>query len=252
MLIKIRMDEYLKLLGLTEPERKVYLACIKLGSAKASIIAEHAKIERQASYYVLRLLIKKGMITKSIKSGITYYSCINPRLLLDNIEEEKRIKEEALKNLAKEYENLQGTALPKPKVEIYEGIEGFKTAAREAIAGNDKEVYSIISEKIVNFRPIFLEPYVKKRSELGIKVKVITERTPELIKRKKESKKELREMRFLDTLIKGKDYEMAITQDKVIFLRVTDKEQIGIKVQDPAFAELQRNIFQLLWNLSER
>ena len=59
-------------------------------------------------------------------------------------------------------------------------------------------------------------------------------------------------MRFLDSIIKGKDYELAITQDKVIFLHVTDKEQIGIKIEDPSFAELLGNIFKLLWKQAKR
>ncbi len=246
------MEDYLSKLGLTEQERKVYIACLKLDSAKASDIAEHSLIERQASYYVLRQLIKKGMITKSTKSGVTYYSCINPLLLLDNVEEEKRIKEDAIKNLAKEYKNLKGVAIPKPKVEIYEGIEGFKTAAREMINLNDKEAYSYISEKVINFRPIFLEPYIKQRIEKGIKAKIITENTKSLQERKKNNKKEFREMKFMDELMKGKDYELAISKEKVIFLRVTDKEQIGIKIEDPSFAELQANIFNLLWKLAKK
>lgn len=241
------MEEYLAKLGLSETERKVYRACLKLDSAKASVIAEHASIERQASYYTLRQLVRKGLITETTKSGVTYYCCVNPSLLIDSLEEERKIKEEALKELAKKYQETKGTALPKPKAELYEGLEGFKTAAREAIAGNDKEVYSIISERIINFRPIFLEPYVKKRVKKGMRVKVISEDTPAMHESKKHDKKSLREIRFLDTIIKGKDYEMAITKDKVIFLRVTDKEQIGIKIEDPAFAELQANMFRLLW-----
>jgi sugar-specific transcriptional regulator TrmB len=246
------METYLQTLGLSESERKVYLACLKLDSAKASVIAEHAGIERQASYYTLRLLVKRGFITETIKSGVTYYCCVDPFLLIDNLEEELRVKEEALKELTKKYHELKGIALPRPKVELYEGLEGFKTAAREAMAGNDKEVYSIISEHIINFRPIFLEPYVKKRVEKGMYVKVISEDTLSLRENKKRDKKFLREIRFLDTIIKGKDYEMAITKDKVIFLRVTDKEQIGIKIEDQAFAELQKNIFKLLWQQAKR
>lgn len=246
------MEEYLKELGLKEPERRIYTACLKLDSAKASTIAEHAGIERQASYYILRLLIKRGLVTESIKSGVTYYSPIHPRILLEKVEEEKQFKEKAVRNLMREYDSLKGAALPRPKVEVYQGLQGFKTAAKEVILGKDKEAYSIISEKVINFKPLDIESYVTKRIARGVKAKVITEDNAAMREHKKRDKKLLREIRFLDSIIKGKDYEMAVTHDKVFFLRVTDKEQIGIKIEDPSFAELQANIFRLLWQQAKR
>lgn len=246
------MEEALKTLGLTAQERNIYQACLKLESAKASTIAEHASIERQASYYILRLLLKKGLITESTKSGVAYYAPVHPKLILERIEDERKMKENAVKHLITEYENLKGTALLRPKVEMYEGLEGFKTAAREMISGEDKLAYSIISEKVINFKPLDIESYVTKRVARGIKAHVLTEETPSTKEHKKGDKKILREIRFLDSIIKGKDYELGIAQDKVIFLKVTDKEQIGIKIEDPSFAELQRNIFKLLWNQAKR
>lgn len=245
------MDEQLKKLGLTESERRVYGSCLKLDSAKASVIAEYSNIERQATYYILRKLMKKGLVSETFKSGVAYYSCIDPLLLLDNFEEERKIKENAVREISKEYKKLKNINLPKPNVEVFQGIEGFKSAAREIILGEDVEVYSIISEKIIKFRPIFLEPYVKKRVEKGIRVKVISEDSELLREYEKENKRVKREMRFMDSIIKGKDYEMAISKDKVIFLKANEKDQMGIKIHDPSFAELQRNIFKILWNNSK-
>jgi len=246
------MENELIKLGLNDSERKVYLSCLKQGLSKASEISEDCGIDRQAVYYTLKLLMQKGMITESIKSGIKYYSCIDPLLLIPNIKEEQRIKENSLNELAKKYKELNGISIKKPKVEIYSGLDGFKTAAREMLNVSDKEVYSYISEKIINFRPIFLEPYVKQRAEKKLNVKVISEKTPLLLEKSKENKKELREIKYIDSIIKGKDYEMAISKEKVIFLRATDKDQYGIKIEDEKFAEFQMNIFKLLWELAKK
>ena len=75
-----------------------------------------------------------------------------------------------------------------------------------------------------------------------------SEETIFLKEEKKGGKKKLREIKFLNEIMKGKDYGLAIAKDKVIFVRVTEKEQIGIKIEDESFAELQKNIFNLLWN----
>lgn len=245
------MENNLKSLGLSEKEVMVYLACLKLGSAKASEIASHIKIERQASYYILKLLMKKGFISETIKSGVQYYEVSNPKVLLERIEDEKKVKENAIKGLIEEQKKLKNVALPKVKVSWYEGVEGFKTIVREMLEVEDKELYSYNPEKVIKFIPLFLESYALKRKEKKIKTKIISEETPFLKEERKKEKEKLREIRFLDEIMKEKDYGLAIAKDKVIFVRVTEKDQIGIKIEDESFAELQKNIFNFLWQKSK-
>lgn len=246
------MEGNLKSLGLSEKEIKIYLACLKLGSSKASEIASYAKIERQASYYILNLLMRKGFISETIKSGVQYYEVSNPKTLLQRIEEEKKDKEEAIKELIEEQKKFKNIAIPKAKVSWYEGVEGFKTIVREMLEVKDKELYSYNSEKVIKFIPLFLESYALKRREKKIKTKIISEKTDFLVGEKKKEKEKLREIKFIDEIIKGKDYGLAIAKDKVIFVKVTEKEQIGIKIEDKYFAELQKNIFNQLWKIARK
>lgn len=242
----------LEKMGLSHQEAKIYLSCLKLENAKASKIASHANIERQAVYYTLKILIRKGFVSETIKSGIQYYSVVDPSALFGKIEEEKTIKEEALHIIEKEYQNLKGVAIPHPKIEKYEGIEGFKTIVREMIQEPNQQLYSYVPQKVAEFQPFFAESYAKKRKERKIKLKTIMENTPELRQKAKDDKKTAKETRFLDKIMKGKDYGLAISKNKVIFIRLTEKEQIGIKIEDPHFAELQTNIFKILWEQAEK
>src|SRR3989344_1525008 len=195
------MEESLKSLGLSEKEIKIYLACLKLGSSKASEIASYAKIERQASYYILKLLMKKGFISETIKSGVQYYEVANPKTLLEKIEEEKELKKNAINNIIEEQKKLKNIAIPKAKVSWYEGVEGFKTIIREMLGVEDKEIYSYNSEKVIKFVPLFLESYALKRKERKIKTKIISESTPFLKEEKRKEKEKLREIRFRDEIM---------------------------------------------------
>jgi len=51
--------------------------------------------------------------------------------------------------------------------------------------------------------------------------------------------------------MKNKDYSLYIANDKVIFVRANEKEQIGIKIVDPTFAELQKSLFENLWKIAK-
>jgi sugar-specific transcriptional regulator TrmB len=242
------MEEILKILGLTTQESKVYIACLKLGNAKVSEIAIKAGIERKAGYYTLELLMNRGMITETIKSGVKYYSPTDPKLLLSKVEEEKQIKQEAIKELLEKTKEFENIALKRPEVEQYEGAEGFKTILRELTTKTNTTIKGLVSDKITSFIPIFAMQFRRLRKENKVFLKAIAEKTPLMQEHKKKDKAELRELKFNDKFMKRKDYSLYITEDKVIFVRANEKEQIGIKIADPSFAELQNNLFDSLWD----
>ena len=241
------MEDTLKTLGLTDQEAKIYLACLKLGSSKASQIALHAGIERKASYYTLERLLNKGMITETIKSGVKYYSITPPQLLFHKVEEEKKTKEEAIRELIEKTKELEKIAIPKPIVEQYEGIQGYKTILRELTTKPKSTLYGYISERVGVFMPIFAMQFRRLRKENKIFLSAFIEKTPTTESLKADDKKEYRELKFAKNILEGKDYALYITEDKVIFVRTNEKDQIGIKIQDPSFAELQRTLFNKLW-----
>jgi sugar-specific transcriptional regulator TrmB len=244
------MEKILQILGLTPQESKVYISCLKLGSAKASEIALKAGIERKASYYTLELLMNRGMITETIKSGVKYYSPIDPKLLLSKIEDERQVKENAIKELLFKVREFENIALKRPEVEQYEGMEGFKTILRELTLNSNAVIKGFVTDKVASFLPVFSMQFRRIRKENKLFLKAITEKTPYMEERKKNDKSELRELRFNESM-NGKDYSLYITQGKVIFVRANEKEQIGVKIDDPSFAELLGNLFDNLWNTSK-
>src|SRR5437016_12657639 len=115
--------ESLTILGLSDKETKVYLAALELGESLHKALADKAGIKRPTLYYeVLPQLLDKGLVTEAIKGKRKYIVAqdIEPYLALKKSQLEKA--ERAVPQLRA----LLASASIKPKLLLYEGIEGVK------------------------------------------------------------------------------------------------------------------------------
>ena len=229
--------------GLSGNEIKVYLSGLKVGLASVSSHAEEASLPRTTTYDLLKSLKEKGLASYVIKSGVKCFSVVDPKELLVKLQE----KEKKLKDILPELENLQKITLKTPKVEFYQGVEGFKTVANDLISKPNTNLYCFVSEKTLQFMPIFHMQFRRKRKERKITVKVITERTPLTIKMKKDDKKELRETRFSPKVMKDSLTSFFIYDNKIIYIIAVEKEQFGIIIENNEIANFQKKIFEHMW-----
>ena len=109
-------------LGFSEKEADVYLACLQLGEALITDIADAAKIKRPTTYNIIEALIKKGAIQKNETSTRTYYLAQPPNQLLKTFERTKNEFEKSIPELNAIY-NLQKGA---PQIKYYEGVRAIK------------------------------------------------------------------------------------------------------------------------------
>ncbi len=245
------MEQALQRIGLTKQEAKVYLNTLKLGVAKASNIAQKSQVKREASYYILKSLQEKGFISEVIKSGVKYYSAIPPKRILGIIEEEKQKKKESIKDLIPQLEALQKIAITQPKIEVYEGEQGFKTAISKVTEKPNQLIYAYVPKKLLDVLPYFNVQFRLKRKEKNILLHVISENKKEIQELKKNDKAELRIMRFNDTIMKDRESAMYILPDALLIMKGNAKEQIGIYIKEPETAKIQKSIFEEIWKLSK-
>ena len=244
------LESALESIGLSRQEAIVYLSALKLGVAKASQIAQKAGITREAVYYILKLLQKKGFVSEAIKSGVKYYSAVSPKRILEIIEEEKQQKTETIQEVLHEFESLQKVALTRPQIEVYEGPEGFKTIVAKLVEKENQEICSYVPEKTLHFLPTFHLQFRRRRRERNVRMRVITEKTSLMEEIKKKDKEELRETRFNDKIIKKIEAAYFILPDAIVMIRATEKEQIGVYIKEENTAKLQKNIFEQVWKAS--
>src|SRR3989338_11107775 len=114
--------EILKELGLSEGEAKVYLALLRLGESQVNKVKTETKIHRTTIYDFLDKLIKKGLASYVVKNNVKFFSASHPSSLDSLLKEKKEKLEETLPELVK----LCSLEKKQLKVEVYEGVEGFK------------------------------------------------------------------------------------------------------------------------------
>ncbi|MEK6960572.1 MAG: helix-turn-helix domain-containing protein [Nanoarchaeota archaeon] len=121
------MDIY-EALGLTEGEKKVYKALLKLRSSTTGPIFKQASISQSKVYEVLDRLKKKGLAASIIKQGRTYWHPANPSIYMERLSQdllslnERRLAlEQGLPKLLKE------ETYPSDEAQVLIGYNGFRS-----------------------------------------------------------------------------------------------------------------------------
>lgn len=234
--------------GLSENEIKVYLATLEIGVSTTSDIANKSVLARTTTYSILKSLKDKGFISYVITSGVKYFNATPPKEILEKLKD----REKRLRDLVPQLEDLQKTQIRRPKVEFYEGVEGFKTVANNMLQEPVKEYYALIAKNNLNFLPHFHIQYRRKRKEKNIHVKMITEKSDITEDMKRNDKKELRETRFLNNVMKDSYTSFFVYGDKIAYIMATEREQIGVIVENKGIADFQKKVFEFLWKIAKK
>lgn len=235
----------LKEFGLTDKEAIVYLSLLPLGSINLQEIAKRIDLPRTTIYNTLNYLSNKGLVNKIIKGHATYFEAVDPRKLIDSIQQKKEIILSALPEL----EILKKQIKESSSVEIYEGFKGVSTILSDVFKEKQQTYYFGSYSKSVEVLKHLPEHSRTLRMEKKVPAKIIIDLYDEPIFHKKEYKK-ITELRFLDSL---KDFPcmIFIYGNKVAIYTVTG-DLIGIIISNKEFAQAMKMIFNIYWKLAKK
>lgn len=239
--------------GLKEKEIKVYLALLKEGSSLANQLAKKTNILRSSIYDYLDILLEKGFVSYTIKSGKKYFQTVAPQKILDDFKEKKQKEEEILKEIVPKLTQLQNTSDKKVFVEVFEGKEGMKTTFSRILKENPKELFVFGSSGVgYKLLPYFLEHWHNERIKKKIKMKIIYNAKSEAQKRIKEGPSlKFSEVKFLS------EEHISITGTLIynnkVLLTIWNKESpLAISIESEDISKSYRNNFNLLWKIAKR
>ncbi len=237
--------EILKELGLTNTEIKIYISLLQLGPSLASKISQHSKVERAVTYHTLEKLIRKGIASYVIRENRKYFSAAEPEKLKALMIE----KEDLLNNLIPELKKLEKPQDQPLSIEVFRGIEGYKTVMEDLI--NEKKPYCIIgyAGKGAMISKFWYMHYQKRRIKRKIPRYLLIHHNKKNIE---SLKYPLTKTRVLpETIIyEPKSSTIIYGKDKVL-LFLPLQEFAGIIIKNKETHNSYQEYFNILWNISK-
>lgn len=230
--------------GIKEQEAKIYLACLRLGQALVSDIAEEAEVQRTFAYDILSSLRERGLVSAIEVKGKKTYSAIS----IGQFKKMQQEKFRKFESLIPELRSLEKTVTDRPRVLFFEGADGIKEALEDTL--NQPEGSEILAyataEGYYSSEPRYVNDYIKARAKQKIFSRCIAPDNPTNREYSKRDKEQLRQTllvpdnKFLFT------NEIDIYGNKVAIMALKS-ELLAVIIESESVANTQRAIFELAW-----
>lgn len=241
------IEKRLQALGLEEKEAKIYLTCLQLGKDTVFHIAEHSGIKRTTVYFILKSLVKRGLIATEKTRKAILFSPAHPRRLLIHVEHEKKILDDLLPELSALY-NLEPE---KPSIQVFEGEVGLTRVYEEIISflQEKKEVMFFGRVDHLSAYPDLLKAWKRETKDKNFRIRELINDdgfhrgyATELSKNKNSQ----HAVRFLPRTAKAFCNDNAIFGDKLVIFS-TQKTMFATVVESRHIADSYRAMFELAW-----
>lgn len=252
------VNEYLKQLGLSEIEAKLYLGLLELGSTTVMELANHVNIKRITAHFNIESLISKGLITETRKGARRQIVAENPEKL-QNILEDRESEVLQLKQSMPIIIQSIAKAIPKQKtsqdvdIRFYEGKKGVRTIYEEVLSS--KEVRSYVNLDMV--AAIFPENVDLFNSAMQNNPDLVIR---EIVEQSETAKKNTSTFinnntgkynyKFAPTSLKLSAADVMIYDGKVAVVSVSEDSN-GIIFVNENFYNISKEVFDFVWRMIE-
>ncbi|MFH1448377.1 MAG: helix-turn-helix domain-containing protein [Candidatus Micrarchaeota archaeon] len=246
--------------GLSERQSGVYGCLFSLGSASAADIVQRTGINRTLVYDYLNLLIEKGLVTISMINNKRVFTALEPKTLIQNIEDElndiEKKKKRDLQELRDSIEDLGRyfNTSERASVGILLGKKGVRNLFRDIVSTLKRGQEDLVFIANYEGRGLLgstIENYYTQCRKKGIRIRVIFDSRPRTTKIGTEiSRLPHAKVRFLPA-----EYSTLTTfhvyGDKASLLLFSEGEVFGLLIENKKVAKGLKKHFEALWKLAE-
>ena len=245
------MQHILEKANLTPTQASILDYLYSHKQARASQIANKIKRSRAIVYRDLEELIDLKIVEKIDKLGeVSIFRANHPTHLekmIDQKEEQIKKDRELFKSYLPDLVSSYNLINNKPGVKFYEGVDGIKYVLWDTLRTKG-EIYTITDSQTVRKNmPLkkINEEYVIKRKELKIRKRIIAPLSAKEFY--SNTKTDFTEIRFINE----KDYSFCtaiqIYDNKISYQTITEENAIGVIIEDKNIHQMQKMIFENLW-----
>lgn len=240
----MEIKEILRQFGMEDKKAEVYLACLEMGGATAYLLAKKIGLKRPTVYDIVNQLMKEGLIYKSIKGNVKYFSPADPEILIKKLKE----KEEKIHSIMPSLQTLYNSPKTKPFIRYFEGAEGIKEMYEDSLRSLKKgdEILAYVGEGVLENLPNYTNDYIARRVGRNIRIRGIYKHFSGIEKYMESNVEQLREVKILE----GKNFpvsnETNIYKNKIAIASY-GTEMFGMIIESEEIARSQKAIFELAW-----
>lgn len=238
--------------GLNEKEAFLYVKMLQTGPITVGKLLKQVPYKRGDLYNILYSLRNKGLASEEVKDGLLTFTLTEPSKLEDLIrtqEDQIQINRKAVFSLIPELQSLYNLSLQRPGVRFFEGKEGVWKVLEDSLTSKT-EIYSITDiDSIIKHIGDLNEKYAKKRARLQIKKRGLVLDTPFARDYLKGYFREITETKLIAPNA-GVLFEsiMQIYDAKVSYITLSEKNMIGVIIEDPIINRMHKILFETLWS----
>lgn len=234
--------DILKKMGLDEDESEIYLELLRLGGARASVVARNVGIKRTTVYPILKVLAQKGFVNVYFRKNTRFYYAQKPARVASLFEKKLELFESIIPNLE---------TIEKKQAEVFglrfiETVDELKEFYGEIIDDYKNKEYYIIGSTLgwEGLDPKFFVKYRKDRAKNKIRTKLILSAESKEIN--PEEKELLREYKYLPAKYKFKS-TVDIFEDKILVVS-PELSSLAVVIAVPAMVDVFKGVFDMLWD----
>ncbi|MFC1598492.1 TrmB family transcriptional regulator [Patescibacteria group bacterium] len=244
-----QIKNYLRELGFTANEIKVYIALTKLGEAKAVEIAKKVELPRTTVISILNKLSNENYLTTNKYKGTTYYWIESPKTISTNLESKIAIADQLNSLLT----GLYRTEAQFPAAQIYDSKTSIKQFIIKTLSNLPKKsiYFTIDSPGAANYAKIYSDHIRKilyqQKKKRGIVTKTLIPYG---------SFKQILPFKLKDQLIQIRELPQGIDvssslwiiEDKIIHFSGNPPFLVVLKHEK--IVQSQKSLYTFLWELS--
>lgn len=167
-------------IGLTDSEKKVYLALLEIGDSTRGEIVNKSGVAGSKVYELLEKLKEKGLVSVYLQEKVKHFRPAHPNHIVSYIEKKKQellLTEQEAKNLLPVLISKYASSKEEQEVELFSGLEGLETLFREQveIMNKGETCYVIGGTRGSDETPVqaFFEKIHVMREQKKIKTKML-------------------------------------------------------------------------------
>ena len=259
---RLQLEQGLTQIGLSDKEAAALLNLLRYGTRTTSFIAKKANLNRGTAYVALHALLEKGLVVKSTRRKVQYFTALAPRQLVEYLERRKReieSQQEQVLELLPALEEITNPLTTKPRIEFFDGVDGVRNAIEQTLQAEEKKLRAFLSLfDIGEFLGWdYLIDYTNRRIDAGYALDVIRtlEKDEEAHERAKErnihkryfaaSRKSRRAVRYISEEL-AFPISVYLYDDKVTLLS-SQEESFALTITSREYSQMQKKLFSLIW-----